>query len=241
MISRLHSIISASAITILSACGGGSSDDTDTMMTTPTFTAPTGSLFGGATGSSIGGSTGGATTTAFPTMPAAGSGPYTTSEVAAYDSLGELDLSGASLGAPSLANATYNGLVGLEEFDSSDPTTETLYIGRATLNANFNQSTISGTTANFFKADGTVDTTNIINQVGGTIPLSNGVINGDTFMADYTGSLTDGGRSFSINATIDGGFLNNGGQNMVLGIVSGTSTDVLGDQSVGGAILAAQP
>ena len=91
--------------------------------------------------------------------------------------------------------------------------TQALALGDVNLQANFTTNTISGSLTNF------VDYNNI--PGAGQVNLRNGVINGNVFSADATGSVTANGIPLVVQADLVGGFYGNSA-NAVLGRMDGT-------------------
>jgi len=91
--------------------------------------------------------------------------------------------------------------------------TQALALGDVNLQANFTTNTISGSLTNF------VDYNNI--PGAGQVNLRNGVINGNVFSADATGSVTENGIPLVVQADLVGGFYGNSA-NAVLGRMDGT-------------------
>lgn len=91
--------------------------------------------------------------------------------------------------------------------------TQALALGDVNLQANFTTNTISGSLTNF------VDYNNI--PGAGQVNLRNGVINGNVFSADATGSVTNNGIPLVVQADLVGGFYGNSA-NALLGRMDGT-------------------
>ena len=91
--------------------------------------------------------------------------------------------------------------------------TQALALGDVKLQANFTTNRISGSLTNF------VDYNNI--PGAGQVNLRNGVINGNVFSADATGSVTANGIPLVVQADLVGGFYGNSA-NAVLGRMDGT-------------------
>lgn len=126
---------------------------------------------------------------------------------------------------PAIGTATYNGFLGVGTGDA-------VIGGQMQLNANFESNSIDGDVRNI------IDNQN--NEYGGTLLITNGSINRAadveteySFGADLGGNLTQGGDTFSVDATMDGDFV--GGDYVgVRGDVTGTVAAPEGISIIGG-------
>jgi len=157
--------------------------------------------------------------------------------------------------APTLASATYDGLIGT----TLNRSNETV-VGNMTLNANFAQDTVSGSASGFsvFREDFTGESFSGLQRertLAGTLPITNGVISTTDvqlelfarpttitkFDAVMDGTLNDGDNTYNITSDIEAGFAKANDQNIVLGAVTGTATDMyFGAQNFEGVIVGAE-
>ncbi|MFC0281383.1 transferrin-binding protein-like solute binding protein [Falsigemmobacter intermedius] len=110
---------------------------------------------------------------------------------------------------PSAGSATYSGIAGFAPsiYD------EVEVLSEASLTANFASSTIAGNLTNFRDYQNTA--------IPGSVNIHSGVISGNEFGADLTGSLTVDGRASAVDGSMAGAFVgaNAGG---VVGLIEGT-------------------
>ncbi len=188
---RMNTITVAATICVLSACGGGD-------------VGSGGGLGGGPA--------------LLPAFPSASSGPISLSELISYANISTIDVSTMTPMLPAVATATYDGIVELERFLPGD---QRDYVGRSTLNADFNAGTVSGTTTNFIEVAGAdTPTPSIVRTISGSPQVTNGQINGAFWQADYNGNLTVGAENVPVNTTVNGGFVNLSGQDLAVGQVN---------------------
>jgi len=200
----------------LASCGGGTSQST--RAAPPPILNGFGTIFDGPNG----------TITEIPSMPSAGSGPFSASEVSTYDNLGSLNLDGVSLGQPNVSSASYNGFIKLLESNATTGVTENVYIGRATVNADFLNQTVDGTTSDYFRNVGSPGNTVIASQVVGSLPITNGSTTPNSgFIGSLYGQLNDGGRVLDIKSNFDGSFSTSasGSQSLAIATVTGSFGD----------------
>ena len=110
---------------------------------------------------------------------------------------------------PTTGTATYSGIAGFAPSIND----EIQVLSEASLTANFGASTIAGSLTNFRDYENTA--------IPGTVSIQSGVISGNQFGADLTGSLTVDGAAAPVNGTIDGGFVGASGS-LIAGIIEGT-------------------
>ena len=166
------------------------------------------------------------------TFAPVGSGPITKSEIEnVYDDLNRLgnqvDSSDVRLVRPDVAVATYNGFVGFD-LDSANSVT-----GRISMVADFSSNNVTGSAGNFSVFDNTIDPTDPVENLSGTLPVSNGAITGTAMTADLNGSVVASTGTYSVSSSLSGQFADISGQSVVAGEVSGslnnpdTSTTVI--------------
>jgi len=166
------------------------------------------------------------------TFAPVGSGPITKSEIEnVYDDLNRLgnqvDSSDVRLVRPDVAVATYNGFVGFD-LDSANSVT-----GRISMVADFSSNNVTGSAGNFSVFDNTIDPTDPVENLSGTVPISNGAITGTAMTADLNGSVVASTGTYSVSSSLSGQFADISGQSVVAGEVSGslnnpdTSTTVI--------------
>jgi len=166
------------------------------------------------------------------TFAPVGSGPITKSEIEnVYDDLNRLgnqvDSSDVRLVRPDVAVATYNGFVGFD-LDSANSVT-----GRISMVADFSSNNVTGSAGNFSVFDNTIDPTDPVENLSGTVPISNGAITGTAMTADLNGSVVASTGTYIVNSSLSGQFADISGQSVVAGEVSGslnnpdTSTTVI--------------
>ena len=166
------------------------------------------------------------------TFAPVGSGPITKSEIEnVYDDLNRLgnqvDSSDVRLVRPDVAVATYNGFVGFD-LDSANSVT-----GRISMVADFSSNNVTGSAGNFSVFDNTIDPTDPVENLSGTVPVSNGAITGTAMTADLNGSVVASTGTYIVNSSLSGQFADISGQSVVAGEVSGslnnpdTSTTVI--------------
>lgn len=182
-----------------------------------------------------GGSGGSSTQTTFPAFPAAGTGPFTLSELQSYANINSIDFNNLTPQLPGTANATYNGMIVLTE--RGTPSGDVDYLGRATLDANFSAGTLSGSASDFAVADTASAVPNVLQQVSGTLPVTNGNIFGPAFTANLDGQLNNNGTILNVDTDVTGVFAMNNGQNIAAATVDGT----MNSNSVDGSLVVIQP
>lgn len=202
-----HLPISLSLLILLASCGGGSGVSSDPVSAgTPNSQAPIPAAPQTTISSIFGAQGSGAITV-----------PQITSATAHLDSLFEAANSGqVSIVRPDLAEVTLNGLIG----NNSELG---MTIGRLTLDADLVSNTISGSATDFTIFDTeTADVSQRVEDLSGSLGLSNGVISGASINADLTGQLS-GQNTISYDAELDGSFIDVQGIVHGIGRVTGTS------------------
>jgi hypothetical protein len=183
-------VAAVSMVAILSACGSSGSS-------------------GGGSGSGSGSSGGGS-----------GSG----STASFYDKLADgdrlarrldqLDLT-PSANMPASGTATYVGLIGVEYDPGPGFANYDEAVGDLRLSADFSNSTITGSMANWVGRDA--------GRFSGQLDVTNGSITGNELGAVARGTLSANGQRGDVRLEMDGGFLGNSGQG-VAGMVDGSVT-----------------
>ena len=154
-----------------------------------------------------------------PVFGGVGSGTPTIDQyLALADAINDLDgaISAGTVTSqiPQSATASYDGL------SFATFATGTTAIGNITLNADFINDTIGGSSGEYLiivdqsLGGGTVN-------ASGTLPIKNGNITGTTFAADMNGTLTTGAGNYVITSNMLGAFADNSGQNLAFGTYSG--------------------
>ena len=145
-----------------------------------------------------------------------------------------------SVGTPSTNLATYNGLVVMDVSSTQS------MVGNATINANFGNSLISGTTSDYVLTGGPVSAPIVLDDLDGSIAVSNSSIftapsGAEVFAFDLNGTVNGTTGSYTTAVTVDGLFFNNGSKNVALGILDGTVTSSAnGLYFTDGAVVASQ-
>lgn len=151
---------------------------------------------------------------------AAGSGAITVAQIdSATQHLGSLltasDQNLITIERPADANVTLNGLIGV-----GDETKMT--VGRLSLNANFTTNQLTGSTADFSNFAGSAaSSTSKLEDLSGSLAITNGTIAGNSMVADIGGVLS-GAEDVTFDAQMSGSFLNVDGQAHAIGIFDGT-------------------
>ena len=141
---------------------------------------------------------------------------------------------------PTSATANYDGFVvaGTNSVASAGRT----IAGRYSMTANFANSTVTGSMGDFayYVDDPTAPL--FVEDIQGTLPLSNGTITGTQMSADANGTLTDSVDSYAVTSSITGEFFDNSGTNLFMGLVLGTTTpNTTGSaETFGGAVVASE-
>ena len=110
---------------------------------------------------------------------------------------------------PTAGTATYSGVAAFAPSIYDEPEV----LSEASLTANFGSSSISGNLTNFRDYENTV--------IPGSVAIQSGVITGNQFGANLTGSVTIDGAAAAVNGTLDGGFASTNA-NLLAGIIEGT-------------------
>jgi len=145
-----------------------------------------------------------------------------------------------SVGTPNTNLATYDGLVVM------DVNPVQSIVGNTTITANFGNSNISGTTSDYVLVGGPVSAPVVLDDLNGSIGVSNSRIFTDTsgvevFAFDLNGTVNGTTGSYTTAVTVDGAFVNNGSKNVALGILEGTvNSSSNGLYSTDGALVASQ-
>jgi hypothetical protein len=118
---------------------------------------------------------------------------------------------------PTTGTATYAGVAAFAptEYDQVE------ILSEASLKANFGSSSISGNLSNFRDYEN--------NRFPGSVAIQSGVISGNQFDADLSGSLTVDGAPTIVKGTLNGGFVG-ANANLAAGAIEGT----VGGQSMVG-------
>jgi hypothetical protein len=131
--------------------------------------------------------------------------------------------------------ATFTGAIGLGELGDDG---DLELVGDLSIDANFDANTATGSATGFTIFNG--DTDGVEGDVGGTLTLDNGTINGTDFDATLAGTLTESGDNFDFDLLLDGGFYDNNGDLIVGGDVIGTMDDGGTIESVEGGFVAVE-
>ncbi len=169
----------------------------------------------------------------FPSFVGAGNGPMPQTEL-----VSELEkaasfvtaLTVENTAAPTQARVNLDGFVAINNADAST------LAGNLTMNADFNERTLDGSTSDFTFFGTPNATTGVIN-LDGSLAISEAAMldrveNGqfsDPFTADLDGTLTADGLTFEVDTQMEGGFFSVDGKNAAAGLITGTVGDGTGN------------
>lgn len=153
-----------------------------------------------------------------------GSGPLALSDFTQFQNVSSNSLGAPVFGAPNAASASYNGIVQIVDPSRINVSTGSVeyLMGRATLNADFTNGTMSGSSGDFSNVTVVGSSINFDNSVSGSIPFTNGAITGEDWTAQFNGTLNDAGETIAVATAADGKFATLSGQNIILGTLDGT-------------------
>ena len=127
---------------------------------------------------------------------------------------------------PTEGTATYKGYAGY----SADENAETAdYASNVTLNANFADATIDGSLTNFRDANN--------GKLAGSVAVTDGAIDENGFIADLSGTLSQGGESGEVTGAMGGTFYGEGAE-AVFGGMTGEITTADGSVPLYGIFIA---
>ncbi len=148
-----------------------------------------------------------------------------------------------SLGVPSSASASYNGVVAFD-LDANRSV-----MGRMLISANFAGNTVSGSAGDFTIFDESGVDPIPIEQMSGALPMSSGTISTTTtgagplttMAANMNGTLSASAGTYGVTSTLSGTFLIVSGQSIVGGNMDGTlNTPTSTNQTIAGRMIAAE-
>lgn len=117
-------------------------------------------------------------------------------------------------GRPSFGSATYSGLI-LADVNATQTAS-----GRMSLTADFSADTVRGTTDNYGLFTGTSQNLTFIENLTGSIDITDGTISGNTWTGTMAGLLVGNSSGVSsIDATLDGIFVDNRSENVTFGTI----------------------
>ena len=135
-------------------------------------------------------------------------------------------------GRPNTSFARYNGII------VADLSATQVVAGRLNMNVDFSNSTFTADADNFTQFNTNFGVTTYDEDLSGSFRVPTGFVIGNAFGGTGSGTLTGTNGPTDVDATLDGIFIDNGGQNIAMGTIDGTFTNTVGTFNFGGGLLA---